>query len=84
MKPKKEPRPAQAAARERMAKCSRNGRTPRPAGSSRKIANWPKFWSACNTRLKAEDEGVGASPELSLSSRGLRQETPVALESIST
>ena len=37
MKPKKEPTPAQAAARERMAKCSRNGRTPRPAGSSRKM-----------------------------------------------
>ena len=53
-KPKKEPTPAQAAARERMAKCSLEWKDAKAGGKLEKDANWPKFWSACNTRLKAE------------------------------
>ena len=48
-KPKKEPTPAQAAARERMAKCSLEWKDAKAGGKLEKDANWPKFWSACNT-----------------------------------
>jgi len=53
-KPKREPTPAQTAARERMAKCSLEWKDAKASGKLEKDANWPKFWSACNTRLKAE------------------------------
>ena len=45
-KPKKEPTPAQAAARERMAKCSLEWKDAKAGGKLEKDANWPKFWSA--------------------------------------
>ena len=60
-KPKKEPTPAQAAARERMAKCSLEWKDAKAGGKLEKDANWPKFWSACNTRLKAETKAWASS-----------------------
>ena len=42
-----------------MAKCSLEWKDAKAGGKLEKDANWPKFWSACNTRLKAETEGVG-------------------------
>ena len=53
-KPKKEPTAAQAAARERMAKCSVEWKDAKAGGKLAKDAKWPKFWSECNTRLKGE------------------------------
>lgn len=50
--PKKETTPAQAAARERMAKCSAEWKEAKAGGKLDKDARWPKFWSECNTRLK--------------------------------
>ena len=54
VKPKREPTPAQAAARERMAKCSLEWKDAKAGGKLQKDASWPKFWSECNTRLKSE------------------------------
>lgn len=51
-KPKKEPTAAQAAARERMSKCSVEWKEAKAGGKLAKDAKWPKFWSECNTRLK--------------------------------
>ena len=53
-KPKKEPTAAQAAARERMSKCSLEWKEAKAGGKLAKDAKWPKFWSECNTRLKSE------------------------------
>lgn len=52
VKPKKEPTAAQAAARERMSKCSVEWKEAKAGGKLAKDAKWPKFWSECNTRLK--------------------------------
>jgi hypothetical protein len=51
-KPKKEPTAAQLAARERMAKCSAEWKEAKVGGKVEAGMKWPKFWSACNTRLK--------------------------------
>lgn len=51
-KPKREPTPAQLAARERMAKCSAEWKDAKAKGTVAKDAKWPQFWSACNARLK--------------------------------
>ena len=51
-KPRKEPTAAQAAARERMSKCSAEWKEAKAGGKLAKDAKWPKFWSECNTRLK--------------------------------
>jgi hypothetical protein len=51
-KPKKEPTAAQMAARERMSKCSLEWKEAKAGGKVDKDMKWPKFWSACNKRLK--------------------------------
>ena len=51
-KPKKEPTAAQLAARERMSKCSVEWKEAKAGGKIEPGMKWPKFWSACNTRLK--------------------------------
>jgi hypothetical protein len=53
MKPtKKEPTAAQLAARERMKTCSAEWKEAKAAKKIEAGMKWPKFWSACNTRLK--------------------------------
>ncbi|RDI60165.1 hypothetical protein [Microvirga subterranea] len=52
-KPKKEPTAAQMAARERMSKCSAEWKEAKAGGKVEPGMKWPKFWSACNTRMKA-------------------------------
>jgi len=51
-KAKKEPSPAQMAARERMSKCSLEWKEAKAGGKVAKDMKWPKFWSECNKRLK--------------------------------
>ncbi|WP_457092707.1 hypothetical protein [Microvirga sp. P5_D2] len=51
-KPKKEPTAAQLAARERMTKCSAEWKEAKVSKKLESGMKWPKFWSACNTRLK--------------------------------
>ncbi|HZH10481.1 MAG TPA: hypothetical protein VEZ24_08930 [Microvirga sp.] len=51
-KTRKEPTAAQLAARERMTKCSAEWKTAKAGGKVEPGMKWPKFWSACNTRLK--------------------------------
>lgn len=51
-KPKKEPTAAQMAARERMSKCSAEWKEAKAGGKVEPGMKWPKFWSACNTRMK--------------------------------
>ncbi|MFC4171659.1 hypothetical protein ACFOYU_06265 [Microvirga sp. GCM10011540] len=50
--PKKEPTAAQLAARERMTKCSAEWKEAKAGGKMEAGMKWPKFWSACNARLK--------------------------------
>jgi hypothetical protein len=52
-KPKKEPSPGQVAMRERQKKCAAEWDAAKAAGKVEKGMTWPKFWSACNKRLKA-------------------------------
>jgi hypothetical protein len=52
-KPKKEPSAGQLAARERQKKCAAEWKETKAAGKVEKDATWPKYWSACNKRLKA-------------------------------
>ncbi|WP_414471485.1 hypothetical protein [Microvirga sp. M2] len=52
MKPGKEPSAAQLAARERLTKCSAEWKAAKAGGKIEADMKWPKFWSACNTRLK--------------------------------
>ncbi|MBB4039595.1 putative NAD-dependent protein-ADP-ribosyltransferase YbiA (DUF1768 family) [Microvirga flocculans] len=54
MKPQKEPTAAQAAARERMTKCSAEWKQAKTNGKVAQDVTWPKFWSDCNKRLKGE------------------------------
>lgn len=42
------------AARERQKQCGAEWREARAAGKVEKTMTWPKYWSACNTRLKAK------------------------------
>ena len=51
-KPKKEPTAAQLAARERMTKCSAEWKEAKAGKKIEAGMKWPKFWSACNTRMK--------------------------------
>jgi uncharacterized low-complexity protein len=41
-----------AAARERQKKCGAEWKEAKAAGKVEKGMSWPKFWSACNKRLK--------------------------------
>jgi hypothetical protein len=50
---KKPPTPAQLAARERLKKCPAEWKEAKAAGKIEKGMKCPKFWSACNKRLKA-------------------------------
>lgn len=52
-KTKKEPSAAQSATRERQKKCAAEWKEAKASGKIEKGATWPKFWSACNKRLKA-------------------------------
>lgn len=52
MKSKKEPTAAQMAARERMSKCSAEWKEAKMSGKVESGMKWPKFWSACNARMK--------------------------------
>jgi hypothetical protein len=51
---KREPTAKQLAARERLSKCSAEWKQAKAAGKLETGARWPKFWSACNARLKGE------------------------------
>ncbi len=51
-KTKKPPTPGQLAARERMKKCAAEWKEAKAAGKIEKGMKWPKYWSACNKRLK--------------------------------
>ena len=44
----------QKAARERQKQCGAEWREAKKAGKVEKGMTWPKFWSACNTRLKGK------------------------------
>ncbi len=55
-KPKKEPTASQLAARDRMSKCSVEWKEAKAGGKLEAGAKWPKFWSACNKRLKGGDK----------------------------
>ena len=52
-KTKKEPSAGQLAARERQKKCAAEWKDAKAGGKVEKDATWPKYWSACNKRLKA-------------------------------
>jgi hypothetical protein len=43
----------QLAARERAKKCGAEWQEAKAAGKVEKSMKWPKYWSACNKRLKA-------------------------------
>jgi hypothetical protein len=53
VKPKREQSAGQLAARERQKKCAAEWKEAKAASKVDKGATWPKFWSACNTRLKS-------------------------------
>jgi hypothetical protein len=52
-KPTRSPTAGQLAARERQKKCAAEWKEAKAAGKVEKGMTWPKFWSACNKRLKA-------------------------------
>ena len=52
-KPKKPPTAGQLAARERAKKCGAEWKAAKAAGKTEKGETWPKYWSACNKRLKS-------------------------------
>ena len=52
-KQKKEPSAGQLAARERQKKCGAEWKEAKAANKVEKGTTWPKFWSACNKRLKS-------------------------------
>jgi len=52
-KPTKAPSAGQAAMRERQKKCGAEWKEAKAAGKVEKGTTWPKYWSACNKRLKA-------------------------------
>jgi len=53
VKTKKPPTPGQLAARERLKKCAAEWKEAKAAGKIEKGMKWPKYWSACNKRLKS-------------------------------
>ena len=52
-KTKKEQSAGQLAARERQKKCGAEWKEAKAAGKIEKGTTWPKYWSACNKRLKS-------------------------------
>ena len=52
-KAKRAPTAGQLAARERQKKCGAEWKAAKAAGKVEKGETWPKYWSACNKRLKA-------------------------------
>jgi len=52
-KAKKVPSAGQLAARERQKKCAAEWKEAKAGGKIEKDATWPKYWSACNKRLKS-------------------------------
>ena len=54
-RPKRELTAKQLAARERQAKCSAEWKAAKAAGKLEAGVKWPKFWSACNARLKGQN-----------------------------
>lgn len=52
-KMKKEPSAGQLATRERQKKCGAEWKEAKAANKLEKGTTWPKFWSACNKRLKS-------------------------------
>jgi hypothetical protein len=53
-KPAKGMSAAQAALRERQKACGAEWKTVKASGKAEAGMKWPKFWSACNTRMKGE------------------------------
>ena len=51
--PTPKPSDGRAAARERQKKCGAEWKEAKAAGKIEKGMTWPKYWSECNTRLKA-------------------------------
>ncbi len=51
-KTKKPPSAGQKAMRERQRKCGAEWKEAKAAGKVEKGMTWPKYWSACNKRLK--------------------------------
>jgi len=45
---------ARTAVRDRQKQCGSEWREAKKAGKTEKGMTWPKFWSACNTRLKSK------------------------------
>ncbi|MDO8875258.1 MAG: hypothetical protein Q8M24_02345 [Pseudolabrys sp.] len=52
-KAKKPPSPGQIALRDRQKKCGAEWKAAKAAGKVEKGMKWPKYWSACNKRLKS-------------------------------
>ncbi len=52
-KTKKPPSAGQVALRERQKKCGAEWKAAKAAGKIETGMKWPKFWSACNKRLKS-------------------------------
>lgn len=52
---KKPPTPGQIAFRERQRKCAAEWKEAKEKGTTGGLT-WPKFWSACNKRLKAQTQ----------------------------
>jgi hypothetical protein len=52
-KAKKPPTAGQIASRARLKKCGAEWKADKAAGKIEKGMKWPKYWSACNKRLKA-------------------------------
>lgn len=50
---KKPPSAGQQTMRERQKKCGAEWKAAKAAGKIEKGMTWPKYWSACNKRLKA-------------------------------
>ena len=53
-KKKRELTAGQKSARERQRQCGQEWREAKKAGKIEKGLTWPKYWSACNTRLKGK------------------------------
>ena len=53
-KKKRELTAGQKSARERQRQCGQEWREAKKAGKIEKGQTWPKYWSACNTRLKGK------------------------------
>jgi hypothetical protein len=53
-KKKREQTAGQKSARERMRQCGQEWKDAKKSGKVEKGMTWPKYWSACNTRLKGK------------------------------